>query len=353
MIRFVYSINRGHSLRVPISRPGHIPTLEVKESTSSGNKCDSKNQDVQVEEKTVLPETERQKVIGNCPEVDVMFGNIKVKSLLDCGSQVTTITENCYNKQFRNNPMFDSTWLRLAGSNGLPIPTVGIFKTTVTIQGNEFMDTYVIVVQDPSDPFVRQRKVDVPGVIGCNIFKKLCSMNRTNISTELSRTLKKYEEQLVLSENISAKVINEDTQSIGKVKTPHGRLTIPANSEVTISGTTRQDIENCTVLVEPPLFSTPHGLIVYPTLDKVKNGMVSCNVMNMSDIDVILTKPTPIANIVLYKYAGLELTNFRATREHSTSSPIGISHLASQVGTSHHYARSHIDKEALYQNRKV
>ena len=99
-------------------------------------------------------------------------------------------------------------------------------------------------------------------------------MNRTNISTELSRTLKKYEEQLVLPGNISTKVIN--------VKAPHGRLTIPANSEVTLCGTTRQDIENCAVLVEPPVFPTPI-LIVYQTLNKVKNCMVS--------------KPTPIADI--------------------------------------------------------
>ena len=45
---------------------------------------------------------------------------------------------------------------------------------------------------------------------------------------------------------------------------------------------------------------------------------------------------------------GLELTTFRATREHSTLSPIGISHLASQVGISHHYARSQYD-ESLYE----
>ena len=35
------------------------------------------------------------------------------------------------------------------------------------------------------------------------------------------------------------------------------------------------------------------------------------------------------------------LTTFRATREHSTPSPIGISHLASQVGISHHYTNVH------------
>ena len=42
---------------------------------------------------------------------------------------------------------------------------------------------------------------------------------------------------------------------------------------------------------------------------------------------------------------------FRATREHSTASPIGISHLASQVGISHHYARSHISPPELTSSR--
>ena len=46
--------------------------------------------------------------------------------------------------------------------------------------------------------------------------------------------------------------------------------------------------------------------------------------------------------------AGLELTTFRATLEHSTPSPIGISHLASQVGISHHNTRSH-----MYMNIEV
>ena len=46
-----------------------------------------------------------------------------------------------------------------------------------------------------------------------------------------------------------------------------------------------------------------------------------------------------------------ELTTFRATHEHSTSSPIGISHLASQVGVSHHYTRSHISPPELTSSR--
>ena len=42
---------------------------------------------------------------------------------------------------------------------------------------------------------------------------------------------------------------------------------------------------------------------------------------------------------------------FRATREHSTPSPIGITHLANQVGISHHYTRSHISPPELTSSR--
>jgi len=53
----------------------------------------------------------------------------------------------------------------LNGLHGLTIPTVGIFRTSVTIQANEFPDIYVIVVQDPVSIAVQKRKLAVPGII--------------------------------------------------------------------------------------------------------------------------------------------------------------------------------------------
>jgi hypothetical protein len=34
--------------------------------------------------------SERKKLIGECPEIDAMFGDVPVRCLIDSGSQVTT-----------------------------------------------------------------------------------------------------------------------------------------------------------------------------------------------------------------------------------------------------------------------
>jgi len=112
--------------------------------------------------------SERKKLIGECPEIDAMFGDVPVRCLIDSGSQVTTITEIYYNVHSKDKVRTDSTWISLNGSHGLTIPTVGIFRTSVTIQANEFPDNYVIVVQDPVSISVQKRKEALPGIIGCN-----------------------------------------------------------------------------------------------------------------------------------------------------------------------------------------
>ena len=92
----------------------------------------------------------------------------------------------------------DSDWIRLAGSNGIPIPIVGIFKMCVHIQGQPLNDIYVLVVFDPIDDSVRQRKEAVPGVIGGNIFDLLYrNSSSQDLPLALSSSLKKYQEQLM------------------------------------------------------------------------------------------------------------------------------------------------------------
>ena len=49
--------------------------------------------------------------------------------------------------------------------------------------------------------------------------------------------------------------------------------------------------------MEPSSTPLPEGLLIYPTLSKVKRGMVYCRLMNLSDTVVTLQKPTRIAEI--------------------------------------------------------
>jgi hypothetical protein len=250
------------------------------------------------QELAILPENERHKVIGPCPEVDVSFGDQKVRCLLDCGSQVTTITESYFNKFFKEKLLYDSSWIQLAGSNGLPINTVALFKNCLNIQGHVFNDVYIIVVSDPVNVSVKGRKELVPGVIGANVIHMLHKRSTIEVlSPELHEAVKRYEQQITLSEMVSAETVKKDSDILGTVKTIKGTLNIPANTEISIICNTRRNIDDYTVLVDPSQTALPQGLLVYPTLDKVRHGKVHCRVMNLSNKTITLFKPLQIANI--------------------------------------------------------
>ena len=270
----------------------------MTESHASGQEADSTSPvHITYAEENVIPKADRHKVIGDCPESDVTIGNIKIRCLIDSGSQVTTITETCYNQLFKNKKLNDSTWIKLSGSNGLPIPTVGIFITTLSIDRSTFNNIYILVVRDPVDQLVQQRKLDVPGVIGCNVISKMHGSKQQTHSPALSQALQRYESQLVLAERISATISDDNMCILGKVKTSVNGICIPANTEISITGTTNQSFHDCTVLVEAADVSVPEGLVIIPSVDKIRQGTIRCRVMNFSNCDLNLNKPTQIAQV--------------------------------------------------------
>ena len=257
----------------------HEP-LEIVESLSSGKIFDSNiPTKISYVEENVIPKADRHKVIADCPDADVIFGNIKVRCLLDSGSQVTTITESFYNKTFRNKELKDCTWIRLNGSNGLPIPIIGIFITTLIIDKNKFDDVYVLVVKDPVDYMVQLHKIDVPGVIGCNVFQRMHANWKSTSDHAFAAAVHRYEAQIILSEQISSKMSDDDTGVLGMMKTSVNGICIPANTEMSITGTTNQSLQDHPVLIEPADVPLPDGLLVIPAIDNVNRGTVRCRVM--------------------------------------------------------------------------
>lgn len=247
-----------------------------------------------LEELTMLPIEERGKVIGKCPEVNAFFGDCNVRSLLDSGSQVTTIVESYFNKHF-NSDMYGSSWISLAGSNGLYIDTVGIFKTNIRIDDQILEDVYVLVVKDPENPVVRCRKQLVPGVIGSNVINRLGSVASIRLSPELLKAKTECREHLATCEKIST--ILKDREIIGRVKVGKDRITIPAHTDMAVLGTTRRDINDSVVLVEPCDNCLPTGLLVNPTLAKVRDGKVTCRIMNLTNQDITINSTLYVADI--------------------------------------------------------
>ncbi len=237
----------------------------------------------------------------------ILFGDIPIRSLMDSGSQVTTITETCYKQHFQGQDNIDNIkWLELSAGNGLEIPIVGVMTINITIKDTVFEDIHVLVVKDPQSSTVHARKLVTPAVIGNNVVTPL--YQQVNVETNfnldstdpddlaLQQALHIYQLHLIMTEQIEAEIKTKSTDILGFAKTkPH--LIIPADTAISIECTTRQLPEGYITLVEPSNTALPLGLVIMPTISKVSHGKVKVEVQNHSSADIILQRPTGIATI--------------------------------------------------------
>ena len=115
------------------------------------------------------------KAVGQCPVVGVKIGGALVSALVDTGSEVTTITENFFNKHALltagivvNQYMVDTDscqWLRHSICRLF-------FEADVECCGKSIEKRGILVVQDPPNASSQRRKATVPGLLGMNIIGK-------------------------------------------------------------------------------------------------------------------------------------------------------------------------------------
>ena len=126
-------------------------------------------------EEVNLGSTLLDKVVGECPETVISVNDCNVRCLLDTGAQVSTLTESFY-KQFlsRDVDLINVVHLvRLSGTQGLDVPLLGFVELDVFMLGQKFTQMGFLIVKDPVDTPVAERKRAVPGVIGSNVFRKM------------------------------------------------------------------------------------------------------------------------------------------------------------------------------------
>ena len=79
-----------------------------------------------------------EKAVGECPVATVRLGGVDVHCLLDSGSEVSTITEEFFNKHFHpqgETLLPTGNWLRLTAANGLEIPYVRYLELDIEALG--------------------------------------------------------------------------------------------------------------------------------------------------------------------------------------------------------------------------
>ena len=115
-------------------------------------------------------------MIGRCPTVDIVMNGMKVRGLIDTGSEVTTVTERWVAENLQNSDLLPMTQVTLKAANGLEIPYSGVVIVDLELLGQKCEVVPVLVVKDSSDPSTRKKKSDVPALVGMNVLGRLSSL---------------------------------------------------------------------------------------------------------------------------------------------------------------------------------
>ena len=220
---------------------------------------------------------------------------------MDTGSNVTTITESFYRENLKDKTVEDASWIGLKAGNGLDIPVIGLFIGKLEVNGTKVCeDAYILVVKDPIDFQTKQRKTNVPGVLGSNILNKIysfCFENKssTKVNSVLETLSSMYQTQIVLTERVEARL--KVKGDIGIARASVGNLNpvkIPAEGTYILSATTSFVPDGYPVLLEGVDCNVP-GLIVHSSMTRVEKNRVEIPVLNVSKKDIILKQPFQLA----------------------------------------------------------
>ncbi len=111
------------------------------------------------------------RLMSGCPQLVASIGGVSVACLIDTGSMVSTITENCFLKDFKpwgQERLKLCQWLQLCAANGLAIPHIGYMELNVELCGKIVPECGILVVRDPPGGMCAQ----VPGVLGMNVLSR-------------------------------------------------------------------------------------------------------------------------------------------------------------------------------------
>jgi hypothetical protein len=129
------------------------------------------------------------KAVASCSVITVMFNDQPVRCLLDTGSEVSTLTESCYEQVIKDadKDIVDTTsWMTIHAANKLQVPYLGFTEFDLCLGGVMLKDVGFFIAKDSEAE--GSTKKDVPGVIGSNVLSTLRSVPHIK-DTDLSSVL--------------------------------------------------------------------------------------------------------------------------------------------------------------------
>ena len=179
------------------------------------------------------------------------------------------------------------------------MPYSGILLVDIDILGKRCPDVPVLVVREPTELSMQQRKRRLPVLVGMNVLRS-CFPPEPASASEVPSCLQAVVREVRLQQRTS-------TQGVARTTS---RCHIPANSMTTIRVTGRQK-PACHLPASPLAQPLPSGLLMVPTLISSDPHSRLVRVANLSDEDVLLPARTPVA--VLQAIDSVDSTDIQFT----------------------------------------
>lgn len=231
------------------------------------------------------------------------MGDVTVPCLIDTGSMVTTITESFFQEHFHHLQKKDCRWLGLNAANGLDIPYIGYLELDVGVLGQCIQGRGILIVKDPENSTLKDRKLVTPGILGMNVIGECYQVLFKQHGSQLFHSLPvksaapAARRALRHCEQIQA-IVN--AQKPFKVKVHGKRAVCLEAGALTMVPVTCPQLESTEFLLEPLDFDEeqlPEGLLVSPTLVPARKGFLYAPVVNVGNTKVWLPPRRPIGTV--------------------------------------------------------
>ena len=224
-------------------------------------------------------------LIGDPNEIAGSIGGITCKTLVDTGSQVSTVAEHFYDTHLSHVELHDChNLLRVEGAGGVQIPYLGYIYTELCLEGTAPVTIPILVVKST------EYNAKVPVIIGTNYLSIVKCHRGSNVSQTVilaKQSVERVEKHLQCSKGVYGTVYAADNVTLkpGHILVLCGsvRITVPITKTIS--------------MVSAP--SDAHTLTITPCVVNIDSGTRSSyvEIVNLNETEIVINKGQKIAEL--------------------------------------------------------
>ena len=233
-----------------------------------------------------MPNYVPENLIGNAPEIVCKVNNVETLSLIDTGSQITSIAHSFFQQHFSDQPLQEiAKLLRIESVSGQNLPYHGYFECTISVPVTDSQNLHVTVpvLVVPNTKY----NTSVPLLLGTNVLNLLLTFPEpTAPSLKLAvKSLNLENRHLAKTCGVYGNVYAAEDMSVqpysGKVSFGKATVAIPICQQIAL------------------LQEHSESISIVPSLVNIKHGSnsVPFEIFNDSDTVLHISKGDQIANL--------------------------------------------------------